>query len=276
MNKNFIKTNILSLVLALNTLIYSMESEEREKIDKTIETSENLNLLSKLIYEGLNDAEVIESIILESPEILNQVDNTGSIPLHIAARKSDPKVAELLLKYGVNIDAKNSITGLTPLAVAVISNNLPMIQFLVDNNADVNIQDNDGNTPLHLAAKYKNKEAGKIIIASKRVIPGIKNEYGQLPKDLFEENKNTKITEKKARFKTEVDKPIHQAIKLGDTEMLEALLISGANLNEVGSEGKTPLELSLSLTNPEITQLLLNYMSQQEEDANKKSGKQEA
>lgn len=42
---------------------------------------------------------------------------------------------------------------MTPLHYAVISMSLPVVKILVDNGADCNLKNEDGNTPLDIAIK---------------------------------------------------------------------------------------------------------------------------
>lgn len=44
--------------------------------------------------------------------------------------------------------------GKTPLHIAAQQGHLPIIQFLIDNSADVDLTDSQGNTPLHYASAY--------------------------------------------------------------------------------------------------------------------------
>lgn len=59
-------------------------------------------------------------------------------------------VAKELLKYGANINSTSS-SNRTPLYIATLKGHLKLVNLLCLRNADVNIADNEGNTPLHLA-----------------------------------------------------------------------------------------------------------------------------
>ncbi len=54
-----------------------------------------------------------------------------------------------------SVDIENS-AGLTPLHVAIKKTDFKMAQILLDRGADINHQDKNGNTPLILAVKKKN------------------------------------------------------------------------------------------------------------------------
>lgn len=46
-------------------------------------------------------------------------------------------------------------SGYTALSLAVTHNNLRIVQYLIKFKAKTNVQNNDGNTPLHLAVKER-------------------------------------------------------------------------------------------------------------------------
>jgi len=50
----------------------------------------------------------------------------------------------------VSPNSKDS-TGYTPLAAATSYNHIELVEFLISQGADVNIRDNEGDTPLYVA-----------------------------------------------------------------------------------------------------------------------------
>lgn len=74
------------------------------------------------------------------------------------------------LQNGANINAQDSI-GSTALHYAVILlNGFEIVKYLIENNADPNIKDYDGNTPLKFAIRWNKPEIIKILLSSKRII----------------------------------------------------------------------------------------------------------
>ena len=53
----------------------------------------------------------------------------------------------------------------TPLCVAAFKGNYPIAKLLISRNADVNVRDDDGRTPLHYAALNSELEEGAKIDA---------------------------------------------------------------------------------------------------------------
>jgi ankyrin repeat protein len=93
-------------------------------------------------------------LLLTSDSIsLNQSIN-GWTPIHEAANRC-PKIAELLIAHGANVNVRNDI-GWTPLHVAAHYLNLEIAELLLKAGADPNAQriGYDNATPLHYAFYY--------------------------------------------------------------------------------------------------------------------------
>jgi ankyrin repeat protein len=75
---------------------------------------------------------------------------------------ADTSMAALLMSKGIDINAKNN-DGYTPLRVAANWNNIAIIRLLLENNADVTIQADDNLTPLDLAKQWHNDTAIQLL-----------------------------------------------------------------------------------------------------------------
>ncbi|XP_073236991.1 uncharacterized protein [Porites lutea] len=75
----------------------------------------------------------------------------GVTVLHTASKKNnEPEIIDLLVKSGVNVNAQDA-EGFTPLHMAAIHGNLKIVKTLVDLDADVNIVTTDGKNAAELA-----------------------------------------------------------------------------------------------------------------------------
>ncbi|UNE35905.1 ankyrin repeat domain-containing protein [Vermiphilus pyriformis] len=83
-------------------------------------------------------------------------------PLSCAVKENKIDVAKLLIKWGADINRRDS-QGNTPLIEANCHSDLPMVQLLINLGADVNISDNDGWTPLHCAVAKGNENAVSLL-----------------------------------------------------------------------------------------------------------------
>jgi ankyrin repeat protein len=81
-------------------------------------------------------------------------------PLDYAAMNGRADVADLLIAYGANIDAKDNLYGETPLHLAIFANteipviHLAVARLLIDRGADVNAKDKYGQTPMDYVKRY--------------------------------------------------------------------------------------------------------------------------
>ncbi|KAH7232228.1 ankyrin repeat-containing domain protein, partial [Fusarium redolens] len=80
---------------------------------------------------------------------INRICPTGDRPLNLAAKSmSLEAIQQLLAQRGIHVNAKGS-GGRTVLHTAAMSGDKKMIELaLTHPDIDVNIRDNDGNTPL--------------------------------------------------------------------------------------------------------------------------------
>lgn len=92
-------------------------------------------------------------------------------PLHVAAQTGLPDHVELYLRYGATVDKKNR-EGLTPLNAACaqrqdfqdLKRYFKVCQVLVAAGADVNTQDQDRHSPLHMACKNANPDVVDLLL----------------------------------------------------------------------------------------------------------------
>src|SRR5690348_16409327 len=69
--------------------------------------------------------------LLAAGRNVNQPDSLGATPLHDAAWNGRHEIARYLLEQGANVNAPHLEGGSTPLAYAVMKNDVPMVQLLL-------------------------------------------------------------------------------------------------------------------------------------------------
>uniref|UniRef100_A0A0D9WSJ6 protein S-acyltransferase n=1 Tax=Leersia perrieri TaxID=77586 RepID=A0A0D9WSJ6_9ORYZ len=107
-----------------------------------------------LQWAALNNRVVAAQYILEHGADVNAVDHTGQTALHWSAVRGHIQVAELLLKEGAKVDVAD-LYGYQATHVAAQYGQTAFIYHIVAKwNADPDVPDNDGRSPLHWAA-YK-------------------------------------------------------------------------------------------------------------------------
>lgn len=94
---------------------------------------------------------IAERILSKRPNLLNVAKNDGFTALHLAANNGHFRVAKILLsKRQCDMNAQAS-KGETPLMLAAIFGHWDIVELLVEAGADVNRQDQDGDTVIHYA-----------------------------------------------------------------------------------------------------------------------------
>ncbi|KAH9027484.1 hypothetical protein EDB83DRAFT_2230248 [Lactarius deliciosus] len=109
----------------------------------------------------------------------------GLTPLHWAARNGDLEVARMLLEHNAEVNAR-TVSGVTSLMLASKNGN-DVLQLLLDYNADVHVRDhNKGNTALHRAARSGSLDASRILLERAAEV-NTQNDEGSTPLHLASE-----------------------------------------------------------------------------------------
>ncbi|KAJ4353278.1 Glycerophosphocholine phosphodiesterase [Didymosphaeria variabile] len=149
-------------------------------------------------------------------------DTEGYAPIHLAVIGGHPLATQTLLEAGATA---NSATTAIPnsgamLAVATQSNFVRIVKLLVDAGVDVNFQSEQGETALHVAARFGHDESAKALLAGS------------------------------ALHKAEVDipektfgwTPLFIACVDGHVSIVRLLVEHGASIDRADSDGWTPCE----------------------------------
>ena len=83
----------------------------------------------------------------------------------------------MLLKNGANPDSK-MLHDATPLYVAIEYGKIEAAKLLVKHGANINAQDDQGNSLLSVAARQKNNEGLRLLIAN-HALSELKNQNGR-------------------------------------------------------------------------------------------------
>jgi ankyrin repeat protein len=95
--------------------------------------------------------EVARNLIAKMAQVNTPANNPSKVtPLHSAVAGKHVEIAELLLKHGADVNAKQQ-NDLTPLHSAAANGHAAMVKLLVDNKADIHAKSSDGKTPSDLA-----------------------------------------------------------------------------------------------------------------------------
>ncbi len=187
--------------------------------------------------------------------------------LMIAARNNNCPLINIFLKYGADINIVTTHTlsalmfavnnecvdavrclvahhhiainqqtssGLTACMLAVLKNNCPIIQILLDHGADINQADNDGLIPLVAAVGGKYIDVVRCLLKHPTVLINQQDKAG-----------NTAL--------------MCAAERKGSCPIIKILINHGAKINQVNHEGWTPLMFAVAHQQLEAVQCLLEY-----------------
>jgi uncharacterized protein len=113
-------------------------------------------------------------------DTINAVNPMGFTPLILACYRGNIAVAEYLLKKVININY-NSSSG-TALAATAVKGDVYLSKLLLENNADPNIADQAGVTPLIYAVQFENRELVELLLKHKANI-ALADKEGHTPID---------------------------------------------------------------------------------------------
>jgi len=94
------------------------------------------------------ELETVKRILQENPGIINEKDEFGFTALHGVAGEEQNVMMKYLIENGANVNAEND-EGITPLHLATYSET---VDVLTNFNANINHQAHDGSTALHTQA----------------------------------------------------------------------------------------------------------------------------
>lgn len=223
--------------------------EELLKYHPDIKTKDNDGDTPLHLATLFPSKEVLE-LLLKAAAQVNAVNKWKETPLHLACYKNHVEGVKLLLKDSADVTKKNK-EGYTPLQwatklgkkevacffldkyenvakedntllrLAVLSRNEQIVNALIRHGADVMATDQDGNIPLHEAARSGNEQIAQLLI-----------------------DENNESVKQKNRLD---ETPLHYAAAGGHIEVIARLCKKGAGVDAKDNSGNTPLHRAASV-----------------------------
>lgn len=187
-----------------------------------------------------------------------------------AIQDKDINSLKELIKEGVDINRPN-LNELTPLALAIYSHNLPIINLLLDNKANANFVNRHGTNILVMALGTSKLEILEIILdagadvnyigkSNMSVLSfavsylGTSDSYLPCFKRLLKEKK-IDINYNNSILGT----ALHFAVMTNNTKGINILLENKANTRLLNGSGQTPLTFAIQMQKPEVVALFVQY-----------------
>jgi len=208
----------------------------------------------------------VEEIVTKYPDMVNARDKDGRTPLHYASMNGCNEIAKFLVNKGAKLNVSDDLIGDTPLHQASEYGRINIVKLFLMNGVDVNITTPGGITSLHNAARSGNKEIAELLI-SKGADVNAKTKNDLTPLHNAVSNGYMDIVtillshgaDVNAREKTSHRTPLHEAMQ-GEIhrEIVEFLILKGANINAVSKENWTPLHDAVLCKKIELVELLVS------------------
>lgn len=161
-------------------------------------------------------------------------DDRGLTSLHIAVLYDQIVIVDFLLDHGTDINAAD-LDGLTPLHYACVKGHQNVLLLMLHANADPTVTDSQGNTPLHLAVDRGHENCVKALLYL---------------------SEHMKVSVNPNAMNDNGDTPLYLAAKWGYRAIVSILLEYGANCRLTNKKGQTPLTVTYSKS---IAELLKHY-----------------
>lgn len=109
-------------------------------------------ICNNFIFDYIHNVDIVK-LLLEHGMDANIKNYHGYTPLYYSIKHGLDDVTKLLLEYNANVAiTTNEEFKETPLTLALSHKNLRTIKILLDHNADPNVRNYWGDTPLHIAS----------------------------------------------------------------------------------------------------------------------------
>jgi len=142
------------------------------------------------IYSFKTLANVLLLIVLLTSACAQSGDKTKTesavaapeISIEEAVISGNLEVVKQHIKAGTDINAKDALTGSTPLISAVSFGKKDIAKALINAKANLSIKNNDGSTALHAAAFFCRVEIVQMLIDAKSD-KSVRNNFGATPRE---------------------------------------------------------------------------------------------
>lgn len=153
-------------------LQYAINDNSKDKTNSLLQHNANINN-----RDGLGNTPMMYKIkswdndmvreLLQDRADPNVKNINGQNSVHYSVLFNNPGALKAIEGFGAELDEKDNF-GNTPLAYSVYTEETyPMMQYLVENNADIESRNNLGQTPLMQAALHGNFKAVKYLIENR-------------------------------------------------------------------------------------------------------------
>ncbi|XP_048059090.1 transient receptor potential cation channel, subfamily N, member 1 isoform X2 [Megalobrama amblycephala] len=261
----------------LNSLTNERSREEAELCVR--EGNQNgetpLHLAAELrrdtVHKTDEDICIIKILMEHHADITAVTRQSGETPLHYSARVGNTAVLQEMLsnvptnqlQTAINKHAKN---GWSPLLLAAEQGHTEVVRVLLQNNARVDVFDEEGKAAIHLAAEQGHQDIVDILLSHKAFV-NTKTKLGLTPLHLSARTGSARLVRLLVEtHQASVDAlslrkqtPLHLAAISGQLDVCSSLLNLKADITAVDIHGQTPLHLAAENDHSEVVKLFLRH-----------------
>ncbi|HEY7156417.1 MAG TPA: ankyrin repeat domain-containing protein [Gemmataceae bacterium] len=200
----------------------------------------------------------------------------GDQPLHLAVQTGDARLVKLLLAHKANVNGEASAM---PLHFAVVKGNSAIVELLLEAGAAVEATDEEGRTPLHIAAKLGRADVARVLLKHKADVSarvrGNGKYIGCQPLHLAVLEGHIAVMEVLMAHKADIRagtgtdaeasdyrNSLDLAAEAGHVEAVRCLLKHGADVNERVRSQLTPLYFAARSGNTNMVRFLLEHKAE--------------
>lgn len=209
----------------------------------------------------------VVKFLLEKGADADVFDVNSDTALILSAKSRQIEIATLLLSYTTLLNAKNYAEK-PALFYAIRNDDIDMVKLFLDEDADADFYDKNGNAPLAKAILEKKNILAQLLINHYKGLEAL-NYYGRTPLHEAASLGNLLIAEELIKNGVSVDvadtqgvTPLIEASFIGNLKLSELLLRSGAKVNHQDSEEDTALSVAIEKKYSDIALLFLQDISQ--------------
>lgn len=137
----------------------------------------------------------VKKMLKKDPTLVNAKGKWGFAALHGVAGEDQLEMLKFLISKGADVNIQND-EGISPLHLAAYPK---VVQILVQNKADLNKLDKIGNTPLHIQTEHPEGYDCMEALLKLGAKPNLKNKRGSTPLDVAndrQENDKVRLLKK--------------------------------------------------------------------------------
>lgn len=198
---------------------------------------------------------------------INQPDDKGNYPFLYAISNGNLDTVRFFVERGADLTWEQTSEGggtIGPaLVLASLEGHLPVVKYLVEQKADVNIQNRHGDTPLVVAISRNHQEVALFLLAQPKINVNKQNKHGSSALTWAAEKGNIVLIEALLKAganpnlaDVDNDTALGNAAFNGNIEAVRMLIKAKADINSKNKDGKTALMLAREQGHAEVVELL--------------------